>query len=285
MIKPIISIIIPTRNEDQNIESCVNSIVDSKISKSTYEILVIDNYSKDQTKQRIKQLIKKSKKGLIRFYVKGKERSAQRNFGAKKSKGKYLLFLDADMTISTNLLKECLKNITNRDQAKRKTKKMVGLYVPEIIEGNSFWTKVRRFERGFYNATVIDAVRFINKDFFHKVNGFDEKLNAFEDWDLNLRLKKLGDFHIVDTPLFHNEQQFNLQKFIIKKNRYVLDYQKYRKKWINNKDVDKQFSFAYRYFFVFVENKKWLKLIRHPFLYLFILCLKFLQGVNFLKKK
>ena len=59
------------------------------------------------------------------------------------------------------------------------------LYIPERIVGDGFWIKVRDFERSFYVGTVIDAVRFIRKDLFEKIGGFDETLIGPEDWDLN----------------------------------------------------------------------------------------------------
>jgi hypothetical protein len=58
--------------------------------------------------------------------------------------------------------------------------RIVGIYVPEVIKGDSYWARVRNFERSFYNHTVIDAVRCIRKKTFIEVDGFDEKLYAGE---------------------------------------------------------------------------------------------------------
>jgi len=43
------------------------------------------------------------------------------------------------------------------------------LYIPEIILGNKYWSKVRRFEREFYDGTVVDCCRVFKKDFFERI--------------------------------------------------------------------------------------------------------------------
>ena len=83
-----VSVIIPTKNETNNIKACLESI-----RRQTYpylEIIVVDNNSKDNTKSIALNFTK-----LV--FNKGPERSSQRNFGAKKAKGDFLLFIDADM--------------------------------------------------------------------------------------------------------------------------------------------------------------------------------------------
>ncbi|MBI3485898.1 glycosyltransferase [Candidatus Daviesbacteria bacterium] len=99
MKNSLVSVIIATKNEEKNIERCLKSI-----KKQNYigniEVIVVDNYSADQT-------IKIAKKYTRNVFLFGPERSAQRNLGAKKARGEWLLFLDADMEASANLISEC----------------------------------------------------------------------------------------------------------------------------------------------------------------------------------
>lgn len=44
---------------------------------------------------------------------------------------------------------------------------------------------MRDFERSFYNTACIDAVRFVRKDKFLEIGGFDESLTGPEDWDFD----------------------------------------------------------------------------------------------------
>ncbi len=66
--------------------------------------MLVDNFSEDKTAEL-------AKKYAAKVYLKGNERSAQRNYGAKVATGKYLLYLDADMILSPTLIEECVDKL------------------------------------------------------------------------------------------------------------------------------------------------------------------------------
>ncbi len=267
MKNPLISVIITTRNSRNHITNCLRSL--KKQSYKNIEIIVVDNNSSDGSKKCAGKYTK-----LV--FNKGPERSAQKNFGVKKSHGEYLFFLDADMSLSQKLIENCVKILKN--------KKIVALYIPEIIVGNGFWPKVRNFERSFYNSTVIDSVRFIKKNIFEAVGGFDEKLWGGEDWDLDKRLKTKGKFSISPSPLYHNEKNFSLNKYLKKKKYYAKSLHIYKNKYgENDLDVKKQLGFYYRFFGVFVEHGKWKKLFLHPCLAISMFFQRVLVGLTYKK--
>jgi len=275
----LISIIITTKNEERNIEACLRSLSAQAYPRENIEIIVVDNNSTDKTKEIIGEFEKRLALLNLKVFNRGPERSAQKNFGVEKSKGEYFIHLDADMVLSENVVAECVKKISNN-------KSIIALYIPEIVTGKSFFSKVRRFERGFYDGTVIDAVRFIQKDKFSETGGFDEKLYACEDWDLNKRIKKLGKAGIIRAVLYHNEEEFSLKKYLTKKGYYSKNINIYINKWgKNDPDVKKQFGFYYRLFGVFVENGKWKKILQHPILAAGMFFLRFLVGVKYLTRR
>ncbi|MBU4338206.1 hypothetical protein KKD57_01465, partial [Patescibacteria group bacterium] len=144
---------------------------------------------------------------------------------------------------------------------------LAGLYIPEIIMGESFWCKVRRFERSFYDGTVIDCVRFIRKDKFLEVGGFDESMSGPEDWDLDRKIRQIGRTALVKSPIYHNEAEFDLKKYLSKKGYYAKSFGAYINKWgKNDSEIKKQLGFYYRFIGVFIENGKWKKLIANPIL-------------------
>src|SRR3989344_3215998 len=87
MPKFLVSIVITTRNSASTIGELLKSIKVQDYSR--IEIIVVDNKSSDGTGEIAAQYTKK-------VFDKGPERSAQRNFGARKAKGQYLFFLDSD---------------------------------------------------------------------------------------------------------------------------------------------------------------------------------------------
>lgn len=293
-MRELVSVVITTKNEELNIENCLKSI-----KYQTYdniEIIVVDNQSSDKTKEIAKKYTKK-------VFNKGPERSAQRNYGMiEKSKGKYVMFLDADMILSPSVVKICINYMK---------KGFVALHIPEIVLGKKFFSKVRRFERTFYNGTVIDGARFFLKSAFVKVKGFDEKLNGPEDWDIDKKIKQMGEIGLIEEKenienwsmknfilgngvnpkeygvvIYHNESEFNLKKYISKKGYYAKTIEHYIAKWgKNDEDIKKQFGFYYRFLGVFVENGKWKKLVLHPILTFGIYYLRFMVGIKFLKRK
>ncbi len=255
---PRVSVVITTKNEEKNMENCLQSIK-NQIYKNI-ELVVVDNFSKDKT-------VEISKKYTAKVYFKGNERSAQRNFGVKVASGEYILYLDADMILSPTTIEECV--------IKCESDGFDALYVPEKIVGEGFWIKVRDFERSFYTGTVIDAVRFIRRGLFLQVGGFDETLVGPEDWDLDRKIRKNARTGIASVPLYHNEGRFNLKLYLNKKVYYTKGIQKYIKKWgSTDSETIKQIGVWYRLIGVFVENGKWKKLIRHP---IYMLAMYFLR--------
>jgi len=285
---PIISIIITTKNEEYNIANCLKSIKRQTYPQDEIEIISVDNNSTDKTKEIAFSYTDK-------VYNAGPERSAQRNFGVKQATGEYLLYLDADMILSADVVKECVE--------KCKKKGYVALYIPERVVdlsshrlnnlcnqtfnlcNQSYWVKVRDFERSFYNATVIDCVRFVRRDKFLAVGGFDENLTGPEDWDFDRRIRQVGKVDIIKSPLYHNERGFNIRRYLNKKVYYAQSFHEYVQKW--GKDdpiIKKQLGLGYRFFKVFIENEKWRKLFCAPRLTLGMYFLKFLVGMRFLVK-
>jgi len=300
---PLISVVVTTKNEQDNIENCLKSIK-NQIYKN-YEIIVVDNFSTDETKAIVQKYADK-------FYQIGPERSGQRNYGFNElASGEFGLYLDADMILAPNLLKQFVDNAEEG---------VSGYFIEEIILGQSFFNKVRRFERLFYNTTPIDAVRIFPLDKFKKVGGFDEQLfvsGSGEDWDLDIKLLSLGNFKRIpkiqnsnenveyfkenfagvfnklprkywqlDAVLFHNETELNFFDYLKKKKYYTKGFDGYIKRWgSDNPYIKKQFGFSYRFFKVFIEEGKWRMALSRPHLMIAILIYKFLVGLVYLQSK
>ena len=264
---PLISVIITTRNEEKNLPLCLDALEKQTLARALFEVIVVDNASTDRT-----AAIAEKRADL--FLEKGPERSSQRNCGIAAAKAPIVIYLDADMRLSEKVLEECLQAMNDQTCA--------GIYIPEIVVGQGYWIKVRNFERSFYDATPIDGARCVRKEDFLKLGGFDTNLCGPEDWDLNIKLKTLGEIKLITSPLFHDEGAFNGKRYLKKKRYYGASFAAYRAKWPNCEDVKKQFSFFYRYFGVFTENGKWKKLFSHPLLAVGMYTLRMAVGFGYL---
>lgn len=264
-----VSVIITTRNEEKNIARCLSSIKEQSYPAHGLETIVVDNASADRTKA--------VAEGFgARVLDKGPERSAQRNLGVAEAKGGFAIYLDADMAMSPEVIAECVRTMES-DPA------LVALHIPEIVTGDRFFSRVRRFERSFYDGTVIDGARFFRREAFMKVGGFDESLTGPEDWDLDKKLKAIGKVALIKAPIYHNEAEFELGKYLTKKGYYAQKFDDYIAKWgAQDPDIRRQFGLEYRYFGVFLEDGKWKRLLAHPCLAAGMYFLRGLVGVKFL---
>jgi len=104
----MISIIIPTYNERQNLEACLESL--GLQTYGDFEVIVVDDGSTDNTWKLLSE-IRNSKFEIRKFHAEHGGAGAARNLGASKAKGKILVFVDADMTFDKNFIKDLVKPI------------------------------------------------------------------------------------------------------------------------------------------------------------------------------
>ena len=105
----MISIIIPTYNRAAFIKRAVKSGINQ--TYQNFEIIIIDDYSQDNTDEVIEKLKKKYSQFRIEYLKNKNNRGAQhtRNKGIKKAKGEWIAFLDSDDEWLPNKLKRCIE--------------------------------------------------------------------------------------------------------------------------------------------------------------------------------
>ncbi len=234
MKNALVSVIISTKNEADHLESCLNSLV--RQSYGTCEIVVVDNHSSDDTKRIARRFTK-------RIFDRGPERSAQRNYGAAMSKGKYLLFIDADMTLTRNVISDCVEICGSR--------KFAGVVIPEKSIGIGYWARCKAVERACYErVTWLEAARFFRKDTFANLGGYDESLTGPEDFELPQRLKnKFGESSVgrIGSYILHDEGHLSLAKLLRKKYYYGREMRRYARDAGNRKYFQKQSNIFTRF--------------------------------------
>lgn len=102
-MRPFISVILPTFNSKSYVSDTIQSVLNQ--TYNNFEMIIIDDYSVDQTKDFIKQKYKNSKIRIIdKKFPKGV--SFSRQLGFIESKGEYICFLDSDDLWAPNKLEE-----------------------------------------------------------------------------------------------------------------------------------------------------------------------------------
>ncbi len=237
-----VSIIIVNYNSSQYLKRCVKSIRDN-CKAATYEIIVVDNGSRDDEIRELRQL-----KGLIDAIV---ETNANRGFGsgnntgARGSKGKYLLFLNPDTVVLNDIVSAFVKawneipgvgmlgaHQLNEDLTPNHSHGTFKGHAPTAFLSSEIYQNVtkqlkeiifgkRKSQRKLVTENsrpvsipidplpvdwINGACLFTSSEIYGYLGGFDERFFLFsEETDLQLRLKerKLGRYLVSGPRVVH----------------------------------------------------------------------------------
>lgn len=109
-----ISFILPTYNMEKYLARCIDSVINQDINKSEYEIIIIDDESKDNSLV-IAQDYAIENDNIIIHSKKNAGLGAARNTGLEIAKGKYVFFLDTDDYIVENTISEIITTADNNE--------------------------------------------------------------------------------------------------------------------------------------------------------------------------
>lgn len=244
MKQPLVSVIVPTYNSAQLLELCLGSI-----NQQTYkniELIVVDNNSADNTKE-----IAKRYTGNV--FNRGPERSAQVNYGVQKAKGEYIYKVDSDFILEPEVVQQCVAGAAKGYDA---------VVVHNSPDTRVSWiAKIRKFEVDMYKYDIThSSARFVRKDVYQAVGGFNEKITAGEDYDFQNKLNRAGyRTGFVDAEALHLGEPKNFWKHMKKYYNYGKDFVHYKQQ--NQEESKDQLKFGRSVYF-----KHWRKFFRHPLL-------------------
>ncbi len=202
-MKILVSIIIPTFNREKNLIEAIKSILKNNFNE--YEIIVVDDGSTDNTKEKVKNL---NSEKINYFWIKNSERGAARNFGAKKARGLYLNFFDSDDILYDNHLESAASII-------KSNKKNEIFHLSYEILDQKTGNKKKIINNGNTNKKILSGNSISCNSLFLKKNIFNEfkfdenrNLSGSEDWDLWLRLSryhKIYNYSIVTSMIVNHQ--------------------------------------------------------------------------------
>ncbi|MHB1922093.1 MAG: TIGR04283 family arsenosugar biosynthesis glycosyltransferase [Chitinophagaceae bacterium] len=191
----MISVIIPTYNEEDHIMTTLQKLWEYNEIGCIQEIIIADGGSTDHTVALAKEA------GAKIVFCQKKGRAVQMNSGAYDAKGEIFYFLHADTIPPKNFTLDITKAI---DQGYPCGCFMLSFDYPHwFLKANCWFT---RFD--------LDAIRFgdqslfVTKKTFLKVGGFCEKYIILEDQHLIKRLKKAGPFIIIKKAVLTSARKY-----------------------------------------------------------------------------
>jgi glycosyltransferase involved in cell wall biosynthesis len=199
----MISVIIPTYNRaswlDEAIQSVLNQDYFVRNSSSSFELLVIDDGSTDNTKEIVKSFGNKMKY----HFQEHKGVSAARNQGLDLAQGDYIAFLDSDDLWKKEKISIQMSFINAFPQAKV-------CYTEEIWIRRGVFVNPKKKHRK-YSGWIFDRVlplclislssALFKREIFEETGKFDEELLVCEDYDFGLRLALKYPVYFLSKPL------------------------------------------------------------------------------------
>ncbi len=190
-LDPVISVVIPFYNDKEYIEQSVNSVLNQTFPY--FEILIIDDGSKDEESLIKLDEIAKTDKRIKVFHKENEGLSATRDYGASKSidTAKYLMFLDSDDLLEVTFLETAYWTLeTNKDAG--------WAYSDSIgFDANNYtWNKWFDSEKMKKENDLVSAA-MVRKIDFNAVGGYGLREKAVnEDWNFWLKLISIGKFPV-----------------------------------------------------------------------------------------
>jgi glycosyltransferase involved in cell wall biosynthesis len=175
----LISIIVPTKNEEKNIGKLLDTLV---VQEQPIEIIVVDAESKDDTQKIVENYRKKYP--YIKLYVKKGNIGESLNYGIKKARGEAISFIGADDRADKNWIKVIRRSLMKGH---------------DIITGKCVMRgkkefrldRVRLYYKGF-DISIPGTNTTYRKKVLQRLGGFDACFVTAEDIDLNLRAIDAG---------------------------------------------------------------------------------------------
>ncbi len=204
-----ISVIIPVYNEAKVILACLISM--SKQTYQDFEMIVVDDGSKDQSKAKI--LVAKkyfTKQKLLLASQDHQGPAMARNLGANKAGGEILVFVDADMTFDKRFLLELTEPIINA-----KTKGTTS-HEEFVANWENAWARMWNYNHGIADDRLHKRIKKKDRVFravltseFRRVSGF-AKGGYTDDYTLG---KKLGyQAMVVKGARFYHKNPASFQE-------------------------------------------------------------------------
>lgn len=185
-----LSIIIPVYNTSNYIEKCLNSILNQ--SMKDIEIIIINDGSTDNSKEKISQWIQEHQKQIeVKYFEKENGGlSSARNYGVREATGEYITFVDSDDYLNENIYQNLEKHMNQKMDLikfKMSTVDEQGEII-ENLDGPIFdkCTGQQAFEKLYTTDTFLEVscIYLYRREFFVQ-NKFQFELNAYhEDFGL-----------------------------------------------------------------------------------------------------
>ena len=192
----LVTIYISTFSRLELLKRSINSALNQ--TYKNIEIIVVDDCSTDGTQEFLKEISKEDSR--IRYFLKEKNSGAcvSRNIAIKNANGEFITGLDDDDYFEPDRVDLFMRSWGNRDQS---VIALCSLYTVKnkdrYISSKKFMKKEIIFFDDMFLTNLVGNQVFTKVSSLREINGFNEKLDCWQDLDCWLRLLKIGNIQNV----------------------------------------------------------------------------------------
>lgn len=196
--QPLVSIIAAAYNEERYIGKLINSLINQNYPN--WELIIVDDNSKDKTYEIIKEFAKKDKRIKVFQQVKGIRGPGNTwNLAATKAKGKILFFEGADTVLGKSYIQDMINPILQ--------KKAIGTLHQreEVANKYNLWARAFAPRQCVNENNEGEIFGAILREYYDKAGGFNPTLGYADDQTLyqKLKIKSLG----VNAEIYHHNPE------------------------------------------------------------------------------
>ena len=201
-ILPLVTIIMPVRNEAQYIERSLGAVLAQDYPSHRLEILVVDGLSNDGTPDMVQQLWanRPDTCGSLRIIDNPAQVTPVAfNVGIRQARGQVIIIVGGHCQVAPDYVKRCVEalNQTGADCAGGPMVTLGETYPAEVIalaQSSIFGVGGVAFRTGRQQPGYVDTVAFgaYQREVFDRIGGFDEDLVRNQDDEFNFRLTQAG---------------------------------------------------------------------------------------------
>lgn len=196
----MISIIIPTFNEQESISRLIRYLIENSDEK-IIEIIVADGGSEDCT------VALAAKAGAITVLSPAKRRAAQMNYGASVATGDILYFVHADTLPPSSFVNDIQKAVANGFELGRYRTTFDSK--SSLLKINAFFTRFDLFI--CYGG---DQTLFITKNLFTSIGGFKTEMCIMEEFEIVERARKKSKYKIIQKGALISARKYNTNSWL-----------------------------------------------------------------------
>jgi len=211
----VVSVIIPTFNRQETLKTALAALFKQDYPHNKYEIIVVDDYSSDATKETVLNLAKTTEVALF-YYANDKTKGqlTARNLGFTKAKAEFVASTDDDMWVDEHWLKTGLAYFTSSDIAA-----VEGKVIALDPKEGPFYHNMSMQGKTFPTGNI-----FYRKSILEQTGGLDPELNLWHNYGshycLGLKILATGKNIVYADDLLAYHPSYEMKAITVIKNSF-----------------------------------------------------------------